>query len=146
MKVNKKGEAKLEKNEVRTGNFFVKMESGHVKVQDINSAVSFRISRDVATGKWLEILLGKGKEGLASIELYAKTMWMMLTIVPDDKAIEELISLLDDAVNRHPEFYGLKKEDLSDEENERIIEEEKAVAEYMEEMGKLAKDGDSQAR
>ena len=138
MKTTKDGKVKLEKNEVRVGNFFIKMEKGHVKVQDISSLASFRISRSVAAGMWLCAMVEKKAED--TLHIYAASLFSALLTVPDDEFVGRLSEAVGDAMKRHPEWYGVKREELSDEEQAKVVEEEKEKAEFVEQVRSLAQE------
>lgn len=141
----KNGKVKLEKGEVRVGNFFFKTEKEHIKVQDMSSMVSFRISRSASVGMWVSAMIERGKESEYSLHIYAATMFALLLSVPDNEFVEDVNSVISSATNRHPEYYGIKKEDLSDEEQERIVEEEREKAEFEDQI-KGVDDGDTASR
>ena len=140
----KNGKVKLEKGEIRVDNFFFKREAEHIKVQDINTTVSFRISRRVAVGMWLDAMIDQGKEGEPSLGLYAAMTFAMLLTVPDDEYVNDVFGANDRAVKRHPDFYGVRTGEVSDEDDAQIVEEEREKAEFVEEMKQMSegKDGD----
>lgn len=133
MKVTKKGIVKLEKDEVRVGNFFVKREDDHIKISDLNDVFSFRASRKMAIGIWLEntwLRAMRGEDvGLDNLKTFIATKWTESSIVPDDEYIAEILRISQEALNRHPEWYGIKA-DASDEEHEQAAEEVKGMKEF----------------
>ena len=145
MKVNKKGEPKLEKGEVRIGNFFVKEEPEHIKIQDLNTVFTHRIRKETAIGIWVGNMLKQGEGGLASLRTYIGTLWSVFSPAPDNEFIEALLKDTSECIHRHPEWYGGKKEEVSDEEDQKIIEEQREMAEFVEQVKNMG-DGDSEAR
>ena len=133
----KNGKVSLEKGEVRVNNFFFKAEKEHIKVQDINSLISFRIARMTAPGMWLKAMIDKGVEAENTLHIYAAAMFSVLLTVPDDEMVEAVLETSQSSVKRHPEWYGLKAEALSDEEDAKIVDGEKAKAEFVEQVKNL---------
>ena len=123
MKVSKKtGKVKLEQNEVRVGNFFVKCEDDHLKIQDLNGVFSFRASRRVAIGIWLENVWSRAMNGdgdaLSTLKTYVATMWSVFSVAPDDDYIADALRMAGDALGRHPEWYGIKADAAREEDSE----------------------------
>ena len=99
MKVTRKGTVKLEKGEVRIGNFFVKDEDNHIKLQDLNGVFSHRVHKNMAIGIWLSNMLQGGQKDpayLDSIKTYIGAMWSMFSVVPDNEFITDGIALAND--------------------------------------------------
>lgn len=138
MKTTKDGKVKQEKNEIRTGNFFFKIEKGHVKVQDISSLATFRISRSVAAGMWLFAMVEKKAED--TLHIYAASLFSALLTVPDDEFVGRLSEAVGDAMKRHPEWYGVRREKLSDEQQAEVVEGEKEKAEFVEQVKNMKYD------
>jgi len=138
MKV-KNGKAKLEAGEVRVGNFFIKEESGHFKMQDISSLFSLRVSKQTFPGAWIANMLKQGEGGLESLHVYVATLLAVLSPAPDDVYVTALAEASNDCLRRHQELYGMK--DVSDEEQEKILEAEREKAEFIEQVRDLEKDG-----
>ena len=138
MKVSKKtGKVKLEANEVRVGNFFVKCEEEHIKLTDLNGVFSFRAHRNVPIGIWLENIWSRAMnadEGaINTLKTYIATMWSVFSVAPDDEYISDALQMANAALNRHPEWYGVKK-DVTEEEDAEAIEEVKEMKEFEEEI------------
>lgn len=135
----KNGKVMLEKGEVRVSNFFFKLEKSHIKVQDLSTMLSLRIRREAAVGMWVEAMIRKGEEAYPSLELYAASMFMVMLTVPDDDFITDMSGVVTRAVERHPEFYGVSREDLTDEQQSSVVAEEEAKAEFIEQLKNLEK-------
>lgn len=128
MKVTKDGRVKLEFRERRAGNYFFKMENGHIKIQDINGVFSVRVSVRMPIGIWLKSIIEKGAEGEATLKTYAAVLWSMLSVAPDDEFVQDIIKSSQSALERHPDWYGFKA-DASEEENREAEQEGKELAE-----------------
>lgn len=102
----KNGEAKCEKSEIRVGNFFVKVESQHIKIQDLAKCFTLRYSVRVPVGMWLFHLLGMGEEGLDSLKTYIAVLWSMFSVIPDAEYVQDIIAAANGGLERHPEWYG----------------------------------------
>ena len=133
MKVTKKGIVKLDRNEVRVGNFFVKREDDHMKIVDLNEVFSFRANRRMAIGIWLEntwVRAMRGDEvGINTLKTYIATMWSVFSVAPDDDYIQDALTMAQDALGRHPEWYGIKA-DATDEEHEQAASDVKGMKEF----------------
>ena len=138
MKVTKKGTVKLEKGEVRIGNFFVKDEENHIKLQDLNGVFSHRIDKRMVIGIWIANMLELGKEDpayLDSIKTYIGAMWSIFSVVPDNDFVTEAIKGANECMQRHPEWYGVKL-DATPEEDAEALEEVKELTELEEDIRK----------
>lgn len=137
MRVTKKGNVKLEQNEVRVGNFFVKCEDDHIKIQDLNGVFSFRANRRMAIGIWLENVWSRamnGDEGgINTLKTYVATMWSVFSVAPDDEYIADALQMAGNAWDRHPEWYGGKREE-TDAENAEAETEVREMMEFEEEV------------
>ena len=149
MKYNKKtGSVKLEPLEIRVGNFFVKLEDHHVKIQDLNSVFSFRANRRMAIGIWLENMWGRARmedeSAVNTLKTYIATMWSLFSVVPDDEYVSDALGMAESALNRHPEWYGIKK-DATPEEDADAADEVRGMKQFEEDIrhipdGEVSKD------
>lgn len=128
MKILKNNKIKLEHGEYRAGNFFFKIENNHIKVQDLNGLMSFRVGRKMAVGIWLENTLKRGAEGEETLKAYAATVWTFLALVPDQEALGEILEVTKDAMSRHPDWYGYKPSD-DEKENAEAAQEVREMTE-----------------
>ena len=144
MKVNKKGVAKLEANEVRVGNFFVKRESDQMKICDLNGVFRHSVSRRMPIGIWLEHVWAGASNAdekcLDTLKVYISTMWSFFSVAPDDEFINEALRIAREALERHPDWYGFNPSD-GDEQNRLAAEEVKEMAEFENEVKEMG-DGD----
>lgn len=143
MKVTKSGKLKLDAKDIRVGNFVFTLEEGHVKVQDINSVYVLRIGRRMPLGVWVENILGMGEKGHDTLHTWVATMWSVLSPAPDNDYITGLLKAADEALHRHPEWYGIKA-DATDEEDAEALREVKEMTEFEEQVRDLAEKEDGQ--
>ena len=136
MKIRKDNTVKLERGEYRAGNFFFKIEDAHIKIQDLNGLMSFRVGRRMAVGVWLENTLKRGEEGVETLKTYAATAWTFLALVPDQEAISGILELTKDAMQRHPDWYGYKPSD-DDKVNDEAAEEVKELTELEKSLAEM---------
>ena len=148
MKVGKDGNVKLEKGEVHIGNFFVKLESetDHIKIKDLNSCFSFRVWTRLPIGIWLSNMydgaISGNKGAIETLKVYISTMWSVFSVAPDDEYIKDAIGMAKSALERHPDWYGVKN-DATPEEEADALEEVREMAEFEDGMRKLKeKDGE----
>lgn len=125
MKV-KKGKVKLEKGDRRVGNFVYSREKAHVKLQDIGGLFSFRVGEQLLAGQMLMSVLDDGGENF--LGNYAAVMYNTICCVPDVEFLTALQGAVRDCLNRHKDLYGLK-DDLTEEEDAKILREEVELAE-----------------
>jgi hypothetical protein len=133
MRVSKDGKLKLSKDERQYGNFVFKNEEDYIKISDINSNLTHRVSKMLNIGQMMTIAL---KENHTQwLENYAALVWFFSNIVTDEQFFLDINKACEDCVNRHPELYGIKK-DISAEEDAEILQESKDVYEAIEELKK----------
>ena len=110
MKLKKNGGVRLESGEVRVGNFFARDEgyNGHVSLTDVRGCFKIRILKKMRLGAWLEGVIKLGDAGHVTIQTYVATMWSLLAVIPDDGLIKDILKAADDALHRHPDWYGVK--------------------------------------
>lgn len=133
MKVTKDGKLKLAKNEKQIGSFVYKSEENHVKITDINSNLSHRVSTALNIGRMIESALKDKRENW--LHNYAAMVWNFSNIVTDEQFFLDIDKACVDCVNRHKEFYGIE-EDITPERDKEILEESKEVYEAIEDFKK----------
>lgn len=140
MKVGKDGSVKLEKGEVRIGNFFVKLENDHIKIQDLNSCFSFRVWTRLPIGIWLSNMydgaVSGSKGAVETLKVYISTMWSVFSVAPDDGYVKDALAMAQSALERHPDWYGVKNDATLEEESD-ALEEVRDMVEFEDEMRKL---------
>lgn len=140
MKVNADNTLKLAKNERRIGNFVIKNEENHVKVMDINSIFTHRAAKTTPIGQYLAICyeaLVKGESDGLGLKNWMTVIFTAFSTIPDQEFLEHVFEECRACMERHPEVYGVPKEPVSDEEDQRIIEDEKGLKEFEEEVRNL---------
>lgn len=124
MKITKQGTIKLNKNDLRTGNFVWSKEKSHIVVQDINTLFKLRISKNIAVGQLMEIAIDDKKTEW--LHIYASIMFGVCCTVPDNEYLEELISLAEKCTERNKSIY-YKEEETDEEALQRVKEVQEAV-------------------
>ena len=142
MKVSKNNKIKLEKGEMRVGNFFFRDEgeNEHIRVTDLNSCFTIRVLKRMPLGIWLDNMIDLSKvdvNGGNSLKTWAAVMWSLLSVVPDDEFVRVLIKSTEEALNRHPDWYGYDK----DADDDEAIRDVKEMKEFEEEIRNLEADG-----
>ena len=131
MKTTKDGKLKLSKDERQIGNFLFKNEENHIKITDINSNLSHRVSKHLNIGRMLDMALKEKHDNY--LGNYAAMVWLFSNIVTDEQFFLDIDKACVDCVNRHKEFYGIK-EDITPEQDKEILEEVKQTYEAIEEL------------
>lgn len=133
MRVGQDGKLKLSKDERQIGNFVWKNEAEHIKITDINSNLSHRVSKHLNIGRMLEMALKEKHDNY--LGNYAAMVWLFSNIVTDEQFFLDIDKACVDCVNRHKEFYGIK-EDITPEQDKEILEEARQTYEAIEELKK----------
>lgn len=131
MKTTKDGKLKLSKDERQIGSFVYKDEPEYIKICDINSQMTHRVSKNLNIGRMLEMALKEKKDQY--LANYAAMTWLYSNIVTDEQFFLDIDKACVDCVNRHKEFYGIK-EDITPEADKEILEESKEVYGAIEEL------------
>ena len=124
---------KLPKNTRQIGNFLFKNEENYIKICDINSQMTHRVSKSLNIGRMLEMALKEKKDQY--LANYAAMTWLYSNIVTDEQFFLDIDKACVDCVNRHKEFYGIK-EDITPEQDKEILQEAKETIEAIEELKK----------
>ena len=133
MKVGKDGKLKLAKNERQIRNFVFKNEDSYIKICDINSQITHRISKGVHMGLMLENSLKDKADNF--LHSYAALVYLFSNVVTDEQFFVDANKVCVDCINRHKEFYGIE-EDIAAEKDKEILEEAREVYEAVEELKK----------
>ena len=120
MRTTKDGNLKLSKNERQIGNFIYKDEAEHIKISDINSMITHRVSKHLNIGRMLEMAFKERKD--VYLGNYAAMLWNFSNIVTDEQFFMDMDRVCVTCVNRHKEFYGIK-EDITPEADKEILDE-----------------------
>lgn len=133
MKAGKDGKLKLSKGERQIGNFVWKNEAEHIKITDINSNLSHRVSKTLNVGRMLEMALKEKHDSY--LGNYAAMVWLFSNIVTDEQFFLDIDKACVDCVNRHKEFYDIK-EDITSKQDAEILQEAKETYEAIEQLKK----------
>lgn len=134
------GKLKLDKRDVRAGNFVFTLEPDYIKVQDISLTVTHRISRNIARGQLLGMLLAEPEKYARDLRNYAALMFNLLCTVPDAEFYDDIYRASVRCVNRHKDIYGIK-DDITEDEDAQIVREERELHEAVEEIKEKAGEG-----
>ena len=110
--INKNGKIKLEKGDIRVGNFVLSVESQHIKVQDLNKFFTLRINKRMPVGIWLDNMVNMARadeNAVNSLKTYIAVLWSVLSVVPDNEYMQDLIKAAQSGLARHPDWYGKKE-------------------------------------
>lgn len=116
---------------------------GRVCLRTLSDSFYFRVSTATAAGKFLSMAVEAARKGDGGagrfLSVYASVVMEAHSVVPCcDKAegespefdfLSELHRASIEAVRRHPDIYGAPKEPVTDEEDKRILEEERRLRE-----------------
>lgn len=133
MKTTKEGRLKLAKGERQIGNFIFKNEPGYIKISDINSAMTHRVSKHLNIGRLLEMALKERSDNY--LANYASMTWLYSNIVTDEQFFMDINKACVDCVERHKEFYGIK-DDIAPETDKEILDEVQGAQEAIRELDK----------
>lgn len=133
MKTTKDGKLKLAKGERQIGNFIYKDEPGYIKISDINSAMTHRVSKHLNIGRLLEMALKERSDNY--LANYASMTWLYSNIVTDEQFFMDINKACVDCVERHKEFYGIK-DDIAPETDKEILDEVQGAQEAIRELDK----------
>lgn len=124
-----------------SGAFTWTASGGRVCLRTLSDSFYFRVSTASAAGKFLSMAVEAargGDEGSGRfLSAYASVMMEAHSVVPcHDKGegeapefdfLMELHKASREAVNRHPDLYGAPKKPVTDEEDKKILEEERRL-------------------
>lgn len=133
MKTTKEGRLKLAKGERQIGNFIYKDEPGYIKISDINSAMTHRVSKHLNIGRLLEMALKERSDNY--LANYASMTWLYSNIVTDEQFFMDINKACVDCIERHKEFYGIK-DDIAPETDKEILDEVQGAQEAIRELDK----------
>ena len=125
---------KKRKNDVQVGNYVYHIENGYVKVKDVAGNTSHRISTLTLKGRFVLDAIRRYRDDKSTakwLENYSAIMLNVLLCVPDNDFFADLNTACLACISRHKNLYSIK-EDISKEEDDAILEEEKNRHEAME--------------
>ena len=133
MRATKDGKLKLAKNERQIGNFVIKNEEEYMKICDINSQITHRVSKGVHVGRMLETAWKERSNDY--LHTYASIVYLFSNVITDEQFFLDINKVCIDCINRHKDFYGIE-EDITAEKDKEILEEAREVYEAVEELKK----------
>ena len=142
MKINKKtGKVRLDSNEVRVDNFFIRRDDSDMKISDLSGVFHHSVNRRMPIGIWLENVWARAYNGeevaVNTLKTYIGVMWSVFSVAPDDEYISAMLDAARSALERHPDWYGVKK-DATPEEDAEAVKGVQEMKELEEEVKKGA--------
>ncbi len=129
---------KLGPNDIRCGNLIYHDEPQFIKLVDVAGYFSYRISKFIPRGQILMIAMQQAEKDpsqMRYLENHAVVTFNAMTCVPDQQFFLEQNASAVNCINRHKDIYGVKEEIL-EKEDAQILQEERELAEAMEEAKK----------
>lgn len=130
MKLNKKGQIRLQRGDYRVGNFIFHEEPEHIKCMDISGLVSWRVSADTSVGMLIKMGIKEKHDGW--LKGYAASIFSQLCVVPDVPFLVKHAELINAQTAAHPEYYGKPLPTDDKAEDDKILQEEKELQEEIE--------------
>ena len=125
MKVNRKGQIRLQRGDYRVGNFIFHAEGDHVKVVASSGIASWRVSLYTAVGTLIAEAIKEHHDPW--LALYASSTFAQLCVVPDKEFFEKHAQLVNAQVDLHPEYYGKQPPTDDKEQDDAILQEEQQL-------------------
>lgn len=133
----------MRKTEYRTGAFIWTASGGRVSLKTLSDNFYFRVSAATAAGRFLAMAVDEARQGDEGagrfLAAYASVMMEAHSVVPcHDKAqdgspefdfLTEIHKASQEAVRRHPALYGVPEKPVTDEEDKKVLEEERRLRE-----------------
>ena len=146
MRILKDNKLRLDKNERRIGNFVIRDEDHHVKVMDINQVFTHRADKRTPVGLFLKgcfDALDSDESTGRGLGNWLAVIFTAFSVVPDVQWLDEVMNASEACMRRHPEAYGLPDQDVSDERDAEIIQEERELSQFEEEVRNLPDDAEA---
>ena len=131
MKEKKVKKRRLSKGEIQLGGFLIKNEEAHIKISDASGYMTHRVSKFLNIGKMLEMALDEKQTGY--LQNYCALVWAFSNVVTDPQFFLDIDKAVVDCINRHKDYYGIK-EDISYDEDRKIVMEQKELHEDIEKL------------
>lgn len=148
MKINKEGEIKLSKGEYKVGNFIFKDEENHFKIFTANAPIrlpmwSIRYRKDMAIARFIQYCIENlnNENYVKHLHNWLAVMYNVTAIVPEGVFLTETNEAAIKSLKNNPALYGISPEQLSDDEDNYILKEEREKVELMD---KIDADGELQ--
>lgn len=140
MRVLKDNKLRLDKNERRIGNFVIRDEENHVKVMDIGQIFTHRASKNTPVGAFLKHsfdALDSDETTGTGLKNWLAVIFTLFSVIPDVEFLENAYKEAEACMMRHPEAYGVPEEPENDEEDAAIIQEERELKQFEDEVKNL---------
>ena len=127
------GKLKLDKSEKRIGNFVIKNEESHMKVFVINSVFTHRADKRVPVGMFLSQCfdaLDADESTGKGLGNWLAVIFTAFSVVPDVEWLNAVMEASEACMKRHPEAYGMKSGEPTDEDDERALHEVEGMKEF----------------
>lgn len=136
MKISKDGKLILSAKDKRLGNFVITEQPEYWRISDLGERITIRYHKTTLVGQMLTLWVTKGGNiGDKYVDALCITFYEVLSIVPDEKAMEGHLRICKDAVARHPELYGGKEGETTEAEHEEALKEVQEVQEVIDHKG-----------
>nr|DAN57915.1 MAG TPA: hypothetical protein [Caudoviricetes sp.] len=140
MKINKEGEIKLSKGEYKVGNFIIKDEENHFKIFTANAPIrlpvwSIRYRKDMAIARFIQYCIENlnNENYVKHLHNWLAVMYNVTAIVPEGVFLTEANEAAIKSLKNNPTLYGINGKQLSNEEDNTVLEEEKEKSVIMDE-------------
>lgn len=137
MKISKDGKVILTKNDRRVGNFVYSNYPDRVAFSDINGTVRTSVSKRTLVGQMIADAIVKRMDTF--LHNYAGVLYYLIGIAPDKEFVIDAFTAAEACLKRHPELYGAAA--LSDEDDKRVIQEERELMEFENDARKIGEVG-----
>ena len=137
MKISKDGKVILTKNDRRVGNFVYSNYPDRVAFSDINGTVRTSVSKRTLVGQMIADAIEKRSDNF--LHNYAGYLYYINGVAPDHELIKDVFAAAEACLKRHPELYGAAV--LSDEDDKRVIQEERELMEFENDVRKIGEVG-----
>ena len=137
MKADKKGRLKLTSADYRVGNFVYTMYADKIGLQDINSRVVIRWSRESQMAQLIDMAIHDGMDNY--LHALAALFFRFCETIPDDVYARDVLDAMGRLTDRYVEKFG---KSVSESEDKEVIEEERALHEFEEEVKAAVPDSD----
>ena len=127
----KKAKRRLSKGEIQLGGFLVKNEEAFIKISDSAGYMTHRVSKFLNIGRMLDMALDEKQTKF--LEDYCALAWVFSNVMPDTQFFLDIDRACVDCLNRHKDYYGIK-EDISHDEDRKIIMEQKDLNDEIEKL------------
>ena len=133
----------MRKTEYRAGAFTWTASGGRVCLKTLSDSFFFRVSTATAAGRFLSMAVDAARQGDGGsgrfLAAYASVLMEAHSVVPcHDKAegdspefdfLSEVHRVSQEAVRRHPALYGVPDKPVTDEEDAKVLQEERRLRE-----------------